>query len=223
MSHYEYLTDIEIDELLWESADVFAGCGCTDDCDSRCSCALRSTFAKYECNARCGCDSSCSNRQSQQPFARAVEIYETNSQGKGLRTLNPIAKGEFFGCYAGEVLSSALRLQRQIEDEAQGNTYLLILNEHTQHGTMTTAVDARYKGNETRFINHSCDPNLDIKPVRERQIPRLCLFAIRDIAAGEPLTFDYGHGSAQEEMSRIKCQCGANKCRGYLPHVSISD
>jgi uncharacterized protein len=59
------------------------------------------------------------------------------------------------------------------------------------------------------FINHCCDPNCE--PIEAGG--RVWIVALRDIAAGEELTYDYnlydGEGDAP-------CFCGAEKCRGSL-------
>ena len=53
------------------------------------------------------------------------------------------------------------------------------------------SIDARKYGNVARFINHSCDANL--QPVKvfvdhqDLRFPRICLFAKRDVAAREEL------------------------------------
>ena len=69
-------------------------------------------------------------------------------------------------------------------------------------------------------------------PVRHNSpVPRLCLFAARNINAGEELTFSYGDTSdkgvencevgktsqSSFESLRKKCLCGSNSCTGYLP------
>jgi SET domain-containing protein len=54
---------------------------------------------------------------------------------------------------------------------------------------------------------------------------RLAFFACRDVAAGEELTFDYGHGGGGDApatptsavAARRPCHCGAVNCRGFLP------
>ncbi|VDD84326.1 unnamed protein product [Mesocestoides corti] len=71
----------------------------------------------------------------------------------------------------------------------------------------------------TTMINHSCEPNMRVVPVRiESPRPTLALFTTRDILAGEELTYDYAEMS-HEECGPLnkKCLCGTSKCRGYLP------
>src|SRR5258708_40375487 len=58
-------------------------------------------------------------------------------------------------------------------------------------------------------INHSCDPNLGFfrgDPV---------LYALRDVAAGEEVTWDYSTSITEAGWS-LDCACGAPKCRGIV-------
>ncbi len=57
----------------------------------------------------------------------------------------------------------------------------------------------------SRFINHSCEPNAGM---RERST----LFALRDIKAGEELTYDYS--TTIDEA--FWCRCRSKKCRGIV-------
>ena len=60
------------------------------------------------------------------------------------------------------------------------------------------------------FINHSCDPNCESDNVDGR----VFIVAIRDIAAGEELTYEYNlYDSDDDEQN---CYCGATKCRGTM-------
>ena len=92
-------------------------------------------------------------------------------------------------------------------------------------------VDAAHYGNVSHFINHSCDPNLAVFNVwidcLDPDLPRLALFALRDIVKGEQLTFDYrqqtgGNDADQEETpadgdnETMECRCGSTKCRKVL-------
>lgn len=73
-------------------------------------------------------------------------------------------------------------------------------------------IDARFKGNAARFINHSCDPNAELQRWQVKGYTRIGIFALRDIAAGEEITYDYQFFTAEETA----CRCGTAKCRGYL-------
>ena len=62
------------------------------------------------------------------------------------------------------------------------------------------------------YVNHSCDPNSGLAG-------QITLVAMRDISAGEEITYDYAmsDGSPYDEFT---CSCGAPHCRG---HVSGDD
>ncbi len=60
------------------------------------------------------------------------------------------------------------------------------------------------------FINHSCNPNCESTNIGER----VFIMAIRDIAAGEELTYEYNlHDSDEDDAD---CYCRAEKCRGTM-------
>jgi hypothetical protein len=51
-----------------------------------------------------------------------------------------------------------------------------------------TFIDGRHKGNLSRFINHSCEPNLQLQVFRlGRPSPSLAMFAARDIQEGNEM------------------------------------
>jgi hypothetical protein len=60
------------------------------------------------------------------------------------------------------------------------------------------------------FINHSCDPNCE----SENEDGRVYVTAIRDIAAGEELTYEYNLFDSDDDEA--DCYCGAEKCRGTM-------
>uniref|UniRef100_A0A8C6EZM1 SUV39H2 histone lysine methyltransferase n=1 Tax=Marmota marmota marmota TaxID=9994 RepID=A0A8C6EZM1_MARMA len=110
----------------------------------------------------------------------------------------------------------------------KGITYLFDLDYESDEFT----VDAARYGNVSHFVNHSCDPNLQVFNVfidnLDTRLPRIALFSTRTINAGEELTFDYqmkGSGdvssdsidhSPAKKRIRTVCKCGAVTCRGYL-------
>lgn len=60
------------------------------------------------------------------------------------------------------------------------------------------------------YINHSCAPNAAIRFDR----PKVHLVALRDIAAGEEVTFDYA--TLYVRPWSMECRCGAAVCRGTI-------
>ncbi len=68
---------------------------------------------------------------------------------------------------------------------------------------------------ESREMNHSCDPNT-------WWADNNSLVASRDIASGEEITYDY----STTEISRVfemSCHCGASSCRKRISGLSYLD
>ncbi|QRV90807.1 histone-lysine N-methyltransferase [Ceratobasidium sp. AG-Ba] len=188
-----------------------------------------------ECNKRCMCSSSCPNRVAQQPRTVPMDIFMPSIQGWGVRPLRSIKAGQVLGTFTGEILTreKAGNCTRYVSarDLATGkkirfddyNRYLFDLDARHKKFTLNCW---RY-GNWTRFINHSCDPNLKIYPVCYDTLPetgleRLAVVAVRDIRAREELTFDYSPNQASEGTDHgfsIQCVCGTQKCRGLIEMV----
>jgi hypothetical protein len=64
--------------------------------------------------------------------------------------------------------------------------------------------------NPARFLNHACAPNCE----SELDEGRIWILALRDIPAGEELTFNYGYGL--EDHHEHPCHCGAPACVGFI-------
>jgi len=68
------------------------------------------------------------------------------------------------------------------------------------------------------LVNHSCDPNAGLRFTDTG----VFLVAIRDIAAGEEVTWDYSTTLAKSDWHMI-CQCGAPGCRRVIGNFSTVD
>jgi len=77
-------------------------------------------------------------------------------------------------------------------------------------------IDALHGGNSSRWINHSCDPNCEA----DEENDRIFIKAIRNISAGEELSYDYGLIIDEPYTKKLKaeypCWCGNANCRGTL-------
>lgn len=64
------------------------------------------------------------------------------------------------------------------------------------------------------YLNHSCDPNVIVKPVAESAShPRIDVIARRAIMAGEELAFDYASLEYEITATNTLCRCNTPACR----------
>lgn len=74
-------------------------------------------------------------------------------------------------------------------------------------------IDGGVRGNDSRWINHSCDPNCE---AREEE-GRVFIYAVRDIRRGEELNYDYGLILEERYTPTVKrnyaCFCNSANCR----------
>lgn len=61
------------------------------------------------------------------------------------------------------------------------------------------------------FINHCCDPNCETDEINGK----IWIIALRDIAEGEELTYDYCLYDGEED-DEAPCHCGTANCRGTM-------
>ena len=117
--------------------------------------------------------------------------------------------------YVGEVITEAEAEVRGVEYDRTGFSTLFDLDSAGVDCEYT--IDATYKCGVARFLNHTCDPNLRQFSVWvdnvSLSLPRIAFFAIRDIAPGEELTFDYKYAEGGRNLA---CHCGAKNCRKWL-------
>ena len=60
------------------------------------------------------------------------------------------------------------------------------------------------------FMNHCCEPNCET----EERESRIFVIALRDIAAGEELTYEYNLYDSDDATQ--DCYCGTPSCRGTM-------
>ncbi len=112
--------------------------------------------------------------------------------------MRPIRKGEKVCEYDGP------RYKKDEADELYKDrdiTYLFSCDEES------TVIDGF---GTAMFINHSCDPNCE----SEEEDGRIFITSIRDIEAGEELTYEYNLHDSDDEKG--DCFCGAATCRGTM-------
>jgi len=77
-------------------------------------------------------------------------------------------------------------------------------------------IDGGDEGNDARYINHACEPNCEAR----EEDGKVYIYALRDIARGEELNYDYGLIVEDRHTPALKkayaCHCGAPTCRGTM-------
>lgn len=203
----------------------------------------------FECGPNCGCGPDCINRISQRGIKYQLEVFRTLDKGWAVRTKDFIPSGAPVCEYVG-----ILRRTDEL-DKVDVNDYIFEIDcLHTIKGiegrerrfgavsasicdniekmedgylekTPEFCIDANHVGNVSRFVNHSCEPNLFVQCIlsthHDVRLARIVLFAARSISPWQELTYDYGYplDSVMGSDGKVKvqpCYCGTEDCRKRL-------
>jgi len=208
------------------------------------SCLLRDLLV--ECSFYCN-SGDCGNQRLKKlrnDFDRSMFcIRPVEGMGYGLFCNGVTFKhGDPVTEYVGEV----------IDQEQKSNVDRRLHNSYIMHsGIKGYYINSKKKGNYSRFINHSCDPNCVAEKwvvsssslriyliaslqfisliftfaffvLKVDQLPSIGIFALRDIKDNEQLTMDYGW-TTDDESKRTLCKCGTRICRTYMERVIAKD
>ncbi len=141
---------------------------------------------------------------------RRIQVRRSGVHGKGMYAVAPLAKGEVVIEYTGEVIPWREALRRHPHDpkDPDHTFYFHVDDKHV--------IDAKFGGNSARWINHACEPNCEA----DEQDGRIFIKALRDIAPGEELFYDYGLVIDERYTRKLKkqfeCRCGSPGCRGTM-------
>ena len=137
------------------------------------------------------------------PLLEGLRVVASKIHGYGVVTTRHFLAGETV-CFGDGVLYQ--------EDDDFDDTYALVMpRDDDDPSAGLVFLDL---ADQTRWINHSCDPNTIVESSFDRATGELRAWwvACRDIAPGEELTYDYAFiGEAAEP-----CGCGATGCRGLI-------
>ena len=113
-----------------------------------------------------------------------------SSAGLGLFAEIPYKKEDFIIEYVGERISHD-------EADRRGGKYLFTLNDKI-------VIDGKDRANTARYINHSCDPNVEAVIEDDK---RIIFLALTNIEPGDELTFDYGKEYVEDIIAKAGCKC----------------
>ena len=144
------------------------------------------------------------------PGGRRIQVRRSGVHGKGVFALRPIAAGTTVIEYKGEVITWKEALRRHPHDPSNpDHTFYFHIDDKR-------VIDGTHQGNAARWINHSCEPNCEADEVDGRVFVK----ALRDIAPGEELFFDYLLMLDGRHTPKVKkqfaCYCGMPRCRGTM-------
>jgi SET domain-containing protein len=148
---------------------------------------------------------------------KKIEARQSAIHGNGVFATEAIAKGERVIRYKGKLRTHDEVDAVYAEAADNGHTFLFTLNDKY-------VIDANVEGNVARWINHSCNPNCEAvyeeSDSGKKRKDRIYIEAMRDIAAGEELSYNYGITLVDAHTAKQKaiwaCRCGAPKCTGTM-------
>ena len=162
----------------------------------------------------CPAGAACSNLAFHRLRSPKVKVVLTERCGWGVVTMETILPGQFIVEYVGEIISDAECESRLLEAKrtSDSNFYMMQLSRDQ-------VIDAKRKGNFSRLINSSCQPNCETQLWTYAQTgeQHVGIFAIDRIEAGTELSYDYKFEHfGLAASSSFTCQCGSATCRGTL-------
>jgi len=121
-----------------------------------------------------------------------------STNGLGVFTLDAIRAGSWVMEYRGRIVSAA---ELPVPYDATDDRYVQV------------GRDAYLgpSGGFDDYVNHSCDPTCWLRITADH----FALFALRDIAAGEELAFDYSTTMSGDDWT-MPCACASALCRGTV-------
>nr|XP_033806821.1 histone-lysine N-methyltransferase NSD2 [Geotrypetes seraphini]XP_033806831.1 histone-lysine N-methyltransferase NSD2 [Geotrypetes seraphini]XP_033806839.1 histone-lysine N-methyltransferase NSD2 [Geotrypetes seraphini]XP_033806849.1 histone-lysine N-methyltransferase NSD2 [Geotrypetes seraphini]XP_033806859.1 histone-lysine N-methyltransferase NSD2 [Geotrypetes seraphini]XP_033806868.1 histone-lysine N-methyltransferase NSD2 [Geotrypetes seraphini] len=201
-------------KVLLHTADIseIPKCNCKPSGENPCGfdseCLNR--MLMYECHPQvCPAGERCQNQGFTKRQYPETKIIKTVGKGWGLVAKRDIKKGEFVNEYVGEIIDEEECMARIKHAQENDITHFYMLTVDKDR-----IIDAGPKGNYSRFMNHSCQPNCETQKWTVNGDTRVGLFAVCDIPAGTELTFNYNLDCLGNE--KTVCRCGSPNCSGFL-------
>ena len=132
-----------------------------------------------------------------------TEVRESKIHGRGLFATMGIAKDEIVAVKGGHIVDRKTLRERitprlgPVEIQIGQDLFIAPVTDEERELSML-------------YSNHSCNPNCESDNIDGR----VFIVAIRNIAAGEELTYEYNLFDSDEDEA--DCYCGAKNCRGTM-------
>ena len=155
-------------------------------------------------------------------------LFRTIHKGWALAVGKDMKAGELVTEYAG-VIFEDVKIARTTD-----NTYIFDMDYmraklENKYGSKLKKssryylIDSKQIGNESRFANHSCDPNMHIVVsygvYKSPTIHKVFYFMKNSVQMGTELTVKYFHNTVQNTINdyTVRCKCGSSNCIVILP------
>jgi len=127
----------------------------------------------------------------------------SDTEGCGIFAKADIRKGERLAIFGGRIMA----IDDMYGIPAHMQRFTMQIEERFVLGPVSDLPE------DTDFFNHSCSPNSGFSG-------QIFLVAMRDIGAGEEITFDYGmtvsESMGSDMVFSMNCACGSSLCRGTI-------
>lgn len=137
--------------------------------------------------------------------ALGLKVRAAEGMGRGLFATRALEEGVVIGQYTGDVLDVTDFVTRYPDGGKERGDYVVRVS---PEWWIDAACEAR--SNHTRFINHADAPNVGAFGDELGDAPRLVLFTLKPVAAGEQLLLDYGPGYWEGRAAPPVQACGAS-------------
>lgn len=152
--------------------------GCGNDCLNH--------QMSIECNKDCKLGPHCGNQRIQNFENAECTVFITEKKGFGLFASATIPAGTFIMEFVGEVVSMHEFKKRSREYAKNKTRHCYVMTSSAKR-----LIDATQKGNLTRFVNHSCDPNAETQKWTVNGECRIGIFSKTTIKIFEEITINY--------------------------------
>lgn len=142
--------------------------------------------------------------------AVAYEVRRSEIHGNGVFARRKIDAGERIVEYEGERITadeSAIRAEQS--GGPVNHTFFFSLADGN-------VIDGGSGGNDSRYINHACEPNCEAY----EEDGRVFVYSLHEIEKGEELKYNYALIYEERHTAAVKklfeCRCGAPSCTGTM-------
>lgn len=148
---------------------------------------------------------------------KLIEVRNSPIHGRGVFAAQNIKKGTRIIEYKGACMTQKESDTVYGNTSDTGHTFLFTLNDYY-------VIDGNFRSNAARWINHGCTPNCESETEEDDsgrpEKERVYIHAIRNIKAGDELTYDYLITLDEPHTKRMKkiwqCLCSAKQCKGTM-------